>query len=449
LPTAEGSPRLTWPPTKEDLQLLYVQQTLSAAKIAKVYGRGTGNARSAAEHVRYYLKKYGIERRNRDEELAKETEVTVAHWKEKHPRDESPDTDEEKNAVLELLRNEGLSIEHLDQETKGRVRVVTANLYHTQRFSMTDISNLIGNKTSGYVSWLFSRLEIPARPFDEAQLQGIHDKVRKHERKPFDGTEEDKAYMLGLRYGDLHAYRPFGDAVGVSTSTTHPGLYRLFEALFGPYGPVYRSPRYKKDNGFYEWNIQATLDSSFGFLLQPLDLTLKWVEKSESLTFAFLSGFLDADGSIVITKDQDNKVALFVDFDNSDKELLEWVKHQIKSREFYCSLRINKRENYRTKKWGIIHRKDYWQLSSYGMDRIQRLIEKLAPRHSEKVRKKEIAMTVKRGQDYASIFETVRDLRASIKREVEDSKKEAERLFKERHPTFEPESVDGSSVSSS
>ena len=29
---------LTWPPTKEDLQRLYIEKMLSAAKIAKVYG---------------------------------------------------------------------------------------------------------------------------------------------------------------------------------------------------------------------------------------------------------------------------------------------------------------------------------------------------------------------------------------------------------------------------
>jgi LAGLIDADG DNA endonuclease family protein len=437
--------QLAWPPTKEDMQRLYVDEKLSAAKIAKIYGRNTKNPRSGAFLILYYLRKNGIDRRDRIEELQKETEVTIAAWTEKNPKQENPDMELEKSAVLELLRNEGLSIEHLDEETKGRVRAVMEYLHWAREVSMTDIAELIGSKTSGYVSWLFKKIEVKARDFEVARLKGIAD-ARKHGRNPFDGTEEDKAYLLGLRYGDLHAYRPFGDAVAVSTSTTHPAMYQLFEALFGPYGPLYRSPRYKKDNGSYEWNIQATLDSSFSFLLQPLDWTLKWVEGSESLTFAFLSGFLDAEGSIVITKDQGGKVALFVDYSNSDKSLLEWIKQQIESKGFYCSLRLNKPEGYVTKKWGIIHRKDYWQLSSYGMDRIQRLIQKLAPRHSEKVRRKEIAMTVKKGQDYASIFETVRDLRATIKREVEDSKKEAEKLFKERHHAFEPESPDGSSL---
>src|ERR1700687_2848671 len=36
-----AQPKLAWPPTKEDLQRLYVYKKLSAAKIAKVYGLNT------------------------------------------------------------------------------------------------------------------------------------------------------------------------------------------------------------------------------------------------------------------------------------------------------------------------------------------------------------------------------------------------------------------------
>jgi len=186
-----AQPKLTWPPTKEDLQRLYVDEKHSAAKIAKVYGLNTPNPRSGVELVRYYLKRNGIERRNRIQELCKETEATVAAWKEKHPEQESPDIEVEKDAVLELLRTERLSIEHLDEKTKGRVRAEMEHLYHAQGASMTDIANQIGNKTSGYVSWLFEHLGIQAKPFEQARLQAIHDKVRIHERKPFDGTDED------------------------------------------------------------------------------------------------------------------------------------------------------------------------------------------------------------------------------------------------------------------
>jgi len=303
-----------------------------------------------------------------------------------------------------------------------------------QGVSLGDIAKLIGNKTSGYTSWLSRQVGVQPRGFEEARLKGIHEKVRKYERKPFDGSDEDKAYLFGLRYGDLSVSIPFGDAVRVSTSTTHPAMSQLFEDLFSPYGHVYRHPRYKKDTNSYEWNISTILDSSFAFLMKPIAETLAWVEQSESLMFAFLSGLLDAEGSIVITNDQFRKVTLFVDYNNSDKLLLEWVKRQIKSKGFYCSIRINKEEGEVTKKWGIVHRKDYWQLSSYGMDRVKDLILKLTPRHGEKVRRKQIAMSVQKNQDFNSVSDAIGTLRAQIKQEVKDFVKEAERLFKENHP---------------
>src|SRR2546422_10473875 len=127
---------------------------------------------------------------------------------------------------------------------KEKIRLYILAKHIEQGVSLSDIAKLIGNKTSGYTSWLARRLGIQPRPFEEARLEGIHKKVRKYERKPFDGTDEDKAYLLGLKHGDLTASVPFGDAVRVSTSTTHPALADLFTILFSPYGHVYKHPRY-------------------------------------------------------------------------------------------------------------------------------------------------------------------------------------------------------------
>src|SRR5207245_8394163 len=104
---------------------------------------------------------------------------------------------------------------------------------------------LIGNKTSGYTSWLTRQLGIQPRDFEDARLAGIHKKVRKYERKPFDGTEEDKAYLLGIRHGDLSASRPFGNATRVSMSTTHATQADISTNLFTPSAHVTKNPRTK------------------------------------------------------------------------------------------------------------------------------------------------------------------------------------------------------------
>ncbi len=141
-------------------------------------------------------------------------------------------------------------------------------LHWVREVSMTDIAELIGSKTSGYVSWLFKKIEVKARDFEEGRLKGIAD-ARKHKRNPFDGTDEDKAYLLGISHGDFHVSRPFGDAVRVSTSSTHPAMVELFRNLFEKYGHVYQHSRFKKDTHTYEWNLSTILDVSFSFLLEP------------------------------------------------------------------------------------------------------------------------------------------------------------------------------------
>ena len=55
----ETGANLQWPPTKEDLERLYVEQRLSAMKISKVYGLKYPNPKSGATMILFYLKKEG------------------------------------------------------------------------------------------------------------------------------------------------------------------------------------------------------------------------------------------------------------------------------------------------------------------------------------------------------------------------------------------------------
>ncbi len=158
---------------------------------------------------------------------------------------------------LELLRTKGLSIKNIDDQTREELTKFLSRFHHEMGLSLSDIAKLIGNKTSGYTSWLYRSLGVPVRPFEESRLKAIRERRRKYERKPFDGTDEDRAYMLGLRHGDLSVSRPWKGVVRVSTSTTHPAMAELFHSLFGKYGHVYQLPRFKKDTSSYEWNLEV------------------------------------------------------------------------------------------------------------------------------------------------------------------------------------------------
>ena len=121
--------------------------------------------------------------------------------------------------------------------------------------------------------------------------------VTKHERKPFNGDKPEKAYMMGLRYGDLHVVK-LGRAVRVRVSTTHPAMADLFESVFSPYGHVHRCPREAQLAG-HEWTLECDLDSSFEFLLaEPTVGQLKALSQTEAI--AFLAGLFDAEGSVFL-----------------------------------------------------------------------------------------------------------------------------------------------------
>ncbi len=341
---------------------------------------------------------------------------------------------ESEGVLMDLLRTKGLSIKSLPAQNRRELSDLMARLHNERGLSLTDIASLIGNKTSGYTSWLYKQLGVPVRDFETARLKGIREKRRKYERLPFDGTDTDRAYMLGLRHGDLSVSRPWKSVVRVSTSTTHPAMSTLFSNLFAKYGHVYQLPRFKKDTESYEWNLQVILDESFSFLVSSFSGAKSWVEKDEQRVLNYLAGLLDAEGSILVTKDARDKVVFFVDYYNSNREILNWVASQARRRKLCVSLRINKKKGTRTKRYGIIHRRDYWQLSIFGVDGILNFVRALQVRHPEKLRRKEIALSTAPGRRYSDVFGSILRLRQTLKQEVGGFVSLAETTYLTKHP---------------
>ena len=342
----------------------------------------------------------------------------------------SPAQDE----LLALLRTKGLSIKELDEQKRAQLRELIDCLHNTRGLSLNDIAKVIGNKTSGYTSWLCRQLGVPRRPFEEARLKGIREKRRKYERKPFDGTDEDRAYLLGPRHGDLSVSRPWKGVVRVSTSTTHPAMVELFRSQFGGHGHVYQYARYKKDTETYEWNVQVILDESFSFLLQGFSEVRNWVAGSESRVLAYLSGFLDAEGSILVTRTTKGGIVVFVDYFNENKVLLEWIVGRAKDLGLGTSLRINKPIGRGTTGFQLNHNKEYWQLSIFSTHGILGFIQKLAPRHPEKVARRELALSIMGVKRYEEAEERIMMLRARIRADVKRFVELAERTYLEGHP---------------
>lgn len=341
--------------------------------------------------------------------------------------------------LLALLRTTGLSIKDLDPEKKEQLRELMDRLHNSQGLSLNDIARLIGNKTSGYTSWLCRQLGVKRRPFEEARLKGIREKRRKYQRKPFDGTDEDRAYLLGLRHGDLSVSTPWKGVVRVSTSTTHPAMAQLFTSLFELHGHVYKIPRYKKDTKTFEWNLEVILDDSFSFLLKGFEESKAWIEHSQDRLIAYLSGFFDAEGSIVVTRNTRGGIVIFVDYFNERRQILEWISDAARAMGLGTSIRLNKPIGPGTTGFLLSHNHDYWQMSIFSKSGIQGFIQSLRLRHPEKMARRDIALSVTTQMRYHDVGDTVVSLRAQIKEQVAEFVRLAETTYVEKHPSFSPD----------
>jgi hypothetical protein len=256
---------------------------------------------------------------------------------------------------------------------------------------------------------------VQRRPFEEARLKAIYEKRRKYERKPFDGTDEDKAYLLGLRHGDLSVSRPWHGVVRVSTSTTHPAMAKLFRSLFEPYGHVHQDPRYKKDTGSYQWSLYAILDDSFDFLLDDLSIIAQWVMSRHSLIRAYLAGLFDAEGSVSVHA---SKLLTAIDatYYNTNLGLIQFVFSAISSLGFRPQRPyLDKKKGFRSPGYHIEIEKDYWRVVVARFAECQAFLRELPVRHQEKADKKTLALSLYLGQPWKQVSPKVQRIRAAIK----------------------------------
>jgi len=81
--------KLSWPPDPDDLRRLYLDEHLSAAKIAERYGLRYASPKTAESTVLYHLKRNGIWRRDKAEHSRKVTEEMVDEWVKRYEAGES------------------------------------------------------------------------------------------------------------------------------------------------------------------------------------------------------------------------------------------------------------------------------------------------------------------------------------------------------------------------
>jgi len=163
-------------------------------------------------------------------------------------------------------------------------------LYLTQNLSTYKIS-LLYNCNRQTISNYLTIHNIPHKTKAQAQL-------RYYNRNVFDGSLEDKAYLIGFRLGDLNVYKPKGssETIVARCHSTSIDQVILIEEIFSRYGKVKVS---ESDNGY---TINCYLNLSFEFLLEKQDIITEWITLSDLTMWAFIAGYIDAEGCFQINQ---------------------------------------------------------------------------------------------------------------------------------------------------
>jgi hypothetical protein len=326
--------KLCWPPIADDLRRLYLDEGLSAAKIAERYGLKYGSPKTAESTILYHLKRNGIARGDRAAHIRKVTEGMVDEWVKRYKDGES------------LKQIAGDEVNHV-----------------------TVFNHL-------------KRRGLQLRDRMEAQIKA----VSKHEKRGFDGDPCTRAYMIGIGKGDYYA-TSHGRATRVRLSTTHPAMSKLFKDLFESYGPIYEYPKPTALTGF-EWSLDCDLDASFGFMTDSSQPTMEIFEKPD-LFMNFLAGFFDAEGSIWYHENS-SRGGFQVSISNLDEQLLRRIAATLVSLGF--SVAVNFRRQKKSPRITGDVREILWSLEIWRQSDVNRFLRSVPLRHPEKVEKARIAV---------------------------------------------------------
>jgi len=257
---------------EDEMKQWYVEEGLSCFQIGKRYGL-SGNGSTISRFVRRRLRRMGVALRPRGSDLRK-FDSLAGEWSRRYQAGES---------TVKIAK---------------------------------------GVTTSTVVFRYLDELGIKHRNNSQNNTR--------YRKRPFDGTELDRAYMLGFTRGDVNVRRDYR-LMKLSAGTTRGAQLDLFTSLFAPYGPVRVAPSVSRVAGF-EWTSYASLDETFSFLLdQKLEDPSKIFE-GDSLS-GYLGGLFDAEGSLWLAADE--WFHPFWSICNADHKMLDWVMRFLKGLGFH------------------------------------------------------------------------------------------------------------------
>ncbi|MBR9682314.1 MAG: hypothetical protein GOV02_01440 [Candidatus Aenigmarchaeota archaeon] len=255
----------------------------------------------------------------------------------------------------------------------------------------------------------------------------------KYVKLPFSGDEYEKAYITGLVKSDVHARAKSKYTLRLTTGSTHPAFINMFRQVFEKYGSLYVYP--VKYHSSYQWNITADLDfSSFNFLL--LNNNAMTLNYDKNTFISFISGLIDADGSICIKKVREYFQYVIKIF-GEDKKLLEKIK--TKFYEFNIKSEIylyEKKGSVRILRGRTIkYNNDYYCLEIWRRENVMTILKALSLKHPEKIAKRKLIYDFenKGFKKWNQVEDPIIELRRKIKDAVNKTVEDAQIKYENRN----------------
>lgn len=202
----------------------------------------------------------------------------------------------------------------------------------------------------------------------------------RYKKSDFNGSDTDKAYMIGFRIGDLNVYQKSenSETIVVRCHTTQTEQVDVIKILFSKFGRVDDSVR---PNGHYYMN--CFLNNSFKFLFPKDKSAWAWIQEPAT-RFAFIAGYTDAEGNFII-----NQGRARFKIDSYDKDVLDTITQWLNDADISYKMRLIYRKGDRQKiygKMGIYHG-DLWRLNINHADSLGKFILLMMPylKHARRI----------------------------------------------------------------
>lgn len=259
------------------------------------------------------------------------------------------------------------------------------NLYEKQKRSTHQIAKRY-SCSSSIISSKLKKYGTKARSVSEAikltnneRLKAIAKTVSKYAKKDFNGSDIEKAYLIGFRLGDLNVYKkPHGETIYIQCWTTRIEQLILMNDLFKNCGHILI--RRRKDGHF---QFVCNLNNSFDFLLEKRDEIKKWILENDKYFLSFLAGYIDAEGSFGV---YNGFGSFFVG--SYDKNIIRQVYSRLKSFGINSeNPRINAKAGYVDKR-GVKTLKDLWGVKIRRKEDLHKFINLTKPyvRHLKRLK---------------------------------------------------------------